>query len=717
MYPVTDLFGEALRHHQLGNMALAEPLYRQLLDSNPNHADAHHLLGVLYFQTGRHELAAAAVRRALVLTPWIANYHSTLGLALQGLGQLEDAVAAFQQSLQIQPDFADAHSNLADVLRMQGRLEESAAHCRQALRTRPDLAQAHGNLGNALLGLERLDEAVECFRRALRLNPHMVVVHNSLGSALELQHKIEEAIRCFQQAARLDPHYAVAHTNLGLLLQRHGMIEEAIASYRQALQLEPDNLTALGGLVHELQHICMWDGLADLSRKVIQGMEKTSASANPVSLPPFMFLTLPTPTTAAQQQKCAQARVHQLLQNSQTQNGPRSVPATLCSRHTPCAVSPKITIGYLSANFRVHPVAFLIVEVLENHDRERFIVKAYSYGRDDASPIKQRIVKACDQFHDIRDVSHAEAARQIQAGEVDILIDLTGYTEESRTQILMYRAAPVQVNYLGFPGTMAAPFLDYILVDDFVVPPDQQPFFTESLVHLPGSYQANDSQRTVSEKLPARSECGLPDDGFVFCCFNNIFKITQEMFGVWMELLQAVPGSVLWLLESNRHAPGNLRKEAAARGVAPERLVFAPPVPLPDHLARHRLADLFVDTFPYNAHTTASDALWIGCPLVTLAGETFATRVAGSLLRTVGLPELVTHNAVEYRKTALRLARDREWLATVRQRLAANRTTSRLFDGRRFARGLEKAYETMWQRHCAGEKPRGFAVEGDANCV
>ncbi len=309
-------------------------------------------------------------------------------------------------------------------------------------------------------------------------------------------------------------------------------------------------------------------------------------------------------------------------------------------------------MGYLSANFRVHPVAFLIVEVLEKHDRERFVVKAYSYGKDDGSPIKRRIVNACDEFHDIRAASHAEATRQIQAGGVDILIDLTGYTEESRTQILVQRQAPVQVNYLGFPGTMAAPFLDYILVDEFVVPADQQPFFTENLVHLPGSYQANDSQRTVAARTPARFECNLPAEGFVFCCFNNIFKITQEMFGVWMELLRAVPDSVLWLLESNRFAPANLRREAAALGVAPERLVFAPTAPLPEHLARHRLADLFLDTFPYNAHTTASDALWIGCPLVTLAGETFSTRVAGSLLRTIGLPELVTHNIDDYRQTA-----------------------------------------------------------------
>ena len=289
-------------------------------------------------------------------------------------------------------------------------------------------------------------------------------------------------------------------------------------------------------------------------------------------------------------------------------------------------------------------------------------------------------------------------------------MDLKGYTRNCRTQVLALRPAPIQVNYLGYPGTMGAPFMDYILVDGFVVPPEQQPFFSEKLVLLPGCYQINDSQREISAHTPSRAECGLPQEGFVFCCFNNSYKITPTMFDVWMRLLKAVPGSVIWLLKGNRFVPPNLRREAEARAVAAERLVFAPQMPLPEHLARHRVADLFLDTFPVNAHTTASDALWAGCPVLTMAGETFVSRVAGSLLRTLGLPELVTASLEDYEAMALRLVRDKDLLGEMRAPLETNRNTSPLFDAAQFARHFEKAYVTMWETYASGEKPRDFAV-------
>jgi predicted O-linked N-acetylglucosamine transferase (SPINDLY family) len=370
----------------------------------------------------------------------------------------------------------------------------------------------------------------------------------------------------------------------------------------------------------------------------------------------------------------------------------------------------RITLGYLSADFHAHATAYLIAELFEKHDRERFAVVGYSYGPDDGSSTRRRLVKALDRFVELKDVSFGDSAQRIAADGVDILVDLKGYTGNARTQILALRPAPIQVNYLGYPGTMGAPFMDYILVDDFIVPLEQQPFFTEKLVHLPGCYQVNDGQRAISPHTPSRAACALPEEGFVFCSFNNNYKITPEMFGVWMELMKAVPGSVLWLLEGNRFAPANLRREAESRGVAAQRLVFAPRRSLADHLARYRLADLFLDTFPCNAHTTASDALWVGCPVLTLAGQTFVSRVAGSLLRSLGLPELITTSLDEYFDVALRLARDANWLAELRVRLAANRTTSRLFDAEQFARDLEQAYVTMWQIHMAGDKPHAFAV-------
>jgi protein O-GlcNAc transferase len=312
---------------------------------------------------------------------------------------------------------------------------------------------------------------------------------------------------------------------------------------------------------------------------------------------------------------------------------------------------------------------------------------------------------------DLKDSSFLQAARRIQADEVDILVDLKGYCQNARPQIMALRPAPIQVNYIGYPGTMGADFIDYILVDDFVVPGHQQPFFTEKLVHLPGCYLVNDSRREIAAHCPSRSDCGLPEAGFVFCSFGGSYKITAQVFEVWMRLLQAVPGSVLWLIKDNPYAPENLRKEAQRRGVAPERLVFAPVCALPLYLARHELANLFLDTLPYNAHTSACDALWAGCPVLTVAGSTFPSRVAGSLLRALGLPELITTSLREYEAMALRLARDAELLTNLKTRLEANRKTAALFDGGKFARSVEQAYETMWQICASGQDPRPFAVK------
>ncbi|HEV3138599.1 MAG TPA: hypothetical protein VGZ26_11860, partial [Pirellulales bacterium] len=370
----------------------------------------------------------------------------------------------------------------------------------------------------------------------------------------------------------------------------------------------------------------------------------------------------------------------------------------------------KITVGYVSADFHSHATAQLTAELFEKHDRGHFSIIGYSFGPNDSSPMRRRLVNAFDRFVDLKNTAYQEAAELIAADGVQIAVDLKGQTMDSRQEIFSFRPAPIQVSYLGYPSTMGAPFIDYILVDDFVVPSDQQPFYTEKLVHLPGCYQVNDSQREIASHTPSRAECGLPEQGFVFCCFNNNYKITPAVFGVWMKLLQAVPGSVLWLLEGNRFAPANLRREALARGVAAERLVFAPRLPLAEHLARHRVADLFVDTIPYNAHTTASEALWAGCPLLTIAGETFASRVAGSLLRAVGLPELITTCLDEYEQLALRLATDPKQLADLRARLQTNKSTSALFDGGQFARNLEKAYVAMLEIYASGEKPRAFRV-------
>jgi predicted O-linked N-acetylglucosamine transferase (SPINDLY family) len=703
MATIAEALAIAIQHHQAGRLQAAEQIYRQILAVEPNHADAWHLLGVMAYQAGKHEAAVEHIKRAIGLNGNAAAFHYNLGNAFKDQGKLDEAVACWRRVLELEPDYAEAHVNLGVAFSAQGKPDQAAACHRRALELKPDFAAAHYNLGVALNDRGKPDDAIACWRRALELKPDHAAAHNNLGAALNDRGKPDEAIARCRRALELKPDYAEAHGNLGNAFRDQGELDEAIACYRRALELKPDDAASLGSLVHALQHLCCWEDLKDLSRRVVEVVDRDAGGRIASAVPPFAFLALPMMTTAEQQLRCARQCANRKLKAA---NGHGRKPAG----NRASDLKSKITVGYLSADFHCHATARLIAELFEKHDRQRFDVFGYSYGPDDGSPMRRRLIEAFDRFSDLKDASFVESAERIAADGVDILVDLKGYTQNARTQILALRPAPIQVNYLGYPGTMGAPFMDYILVDDFVVPDDRQPFFTERLVHLPWCYQVNDSRREISAHTPSRAECRLPEKGFVFCSFNNSYKITPEMFDVWMGLLKAVPQSMLWLLEGNRCVPANLRREAEARGVAAQRLVFAPRVPLPDHLARHRVADLFLDSLPYNAHTTASDALWAGCPLLTMAGETFVSRVAGSLLRAIGLSELVTSSLEEYQDMALRLARDADYLGELRSRLEANRKTSPLFDAGQFARNLEKAYLTMWEIYACGEKPRAFAV-------
>jgi protein O-GlcNAc transferase len=702
---------------RLGRNVDAIDYLRQALRLKPDYAQAHYNLGLVLKSLGQRDPAMAAFHESLRIQPDLAPAMHDLGNLLAENGSLTEAESQYRQALRLRPDRADTHHNLGCVLQRQGRLDDASVNYNQALKLNPSSGQAHFNLGTALQAQGRLNEAADSYRRALALLPDYAEAHNNLGLVLREQGRPDEAVACHRQALKLRPQSGQLHNNLAAALKEQGRHEEAIACYQAALQLEPASPAVLAEMIHQLQLICQWEGLQDLSLQVIQAVENNPARSIADAVPPFAFLGLPVSTTHRQQQQCASKWVEQRLmcevRSAKCDVGSLQLSTSNVERRTPNVerrTSNKITIGYLSADFHEHAIARLVAELIEKHDRQHFDVFGYSYGIDDASPIRSRLARGSDRFRDLRDVSFPQTARQIQADEVDILVDLTGYTGQARTEIMALRPAPIQVNFLGFPGTMGALFIDYILVDDFVVPPDQQPYFTEKLIHLPGCYQVNDSRRESAAHTPSRAECGLPAAGFVFCCFNSSFKFTPKMFDVWMRLLKAVPGSVLWLLEANRFVPANLRREALARGVAPERLVFAPKVPMANHLARHRLADLFLDTLPYNAHTTTSDALWIGCPVLTLAGQTFASRVAGSLLRTIGLPELITTNLQEYEEMALRLAREPDLLADFRARLTTNRTTSRLFDGGQFARSLEQAYVAMWKIYTSGQSPRAFAV-------
>jgi predicted O-linked N-acetylglucosamine transferase (SPINDLY family) len=675
----------------LERFAEAEATLRRTLELMPERAETHRDLGGVLTTLGRLDEAVASYRRAVELKPDFVEAHHNLGTTLAALGRSEEAAESYQRTVALRPDIAEAHYNLGNALRAQNRLEDAVASHRRAVELKPDFIEAHHNLGAALADMGKLGEAVASYQRALALAPGLARAHNNLGDALQAQNRLDDAVASYQRAIVLDPDDSGAYHNLGNALETRGRVGAAVAAVERTLALDPENPVALTAWFRRRQRICDWEDYQQDEAKARNGICR-----HPF---PGIFALLAFYSTPAEQFDCARG-LAATITVTEAEKLPRPEPRP----------GERIRLGYLSADFRQHPVGVSIAGLIDQHDRRHFEVIGYSCGPNDGSALRTRLAGAFDRFVDIGEMGHRQAAELIHRDGIDILIDLTGHTAFSRPVIVAYRPAPIQVNYLGYPGTMGGDFIDYIIVDRFVVPPDQQPFFTERLVHLPDCYQCSDDKREIGELTLSRAECGLPDDGFVFCCFNSSYKITPAFFDIWMQLLNAVPGSVLWLVATDALLKDNLLREAIERGVAAERLVFAPGAPMPEYLARLRLADLFLDTLPYNAGATANDALWAGLPVLTCAGETYVGRMAGALLTAVGLPELITTSPEAYADLALRLATEPGRLAALRQKLARNRSAMPLFDIARFTRNLEAAYRQMWETWRAGRPLAAFSV-------
>ena len=622
-----------------------------------------------------------------------------LGNAQKAAGSLQEAIASYRRSLETEPDYIPALYNLGLALRELERFDEAEACFRRVVEIDFLDVDALLHLGALLRRRMQLVEAGQTFRRALRLAPenaHLWMHLGDAGVASFTEGSLRESEKCFRKAVELRPDLGDAHHALGNVHSLNGRHDEALRSHREALRLQPDSAAFRAAVLTEMQRLCDWGRLDELCGQLRQSV--VAQPGQPVH--PFNLLSIPS--TRAEQLACAQ-------------NYSRAIAAAVSRQRQRLDFrfdrprKPRRRIGYLSAEFHLHATAFLAAELFELHDRGRFEVFAYSYGPDERSPIRGRLERAFDRFVDIRALSDVEAARAIHGDEIDILVDLKGYTFRARSEIVALRPAPLQVSYLGYPGTMGAEFVDYLVGDCFVTPPAHAEHYGEKLVLMPASYQVNDRRRAVGP-TPSRQAMGLPEQGVVFCCFNQSYKILPRVFAAWMRMLQAVPGSVLWFLEWNSSAPRNLRSEAVKLGIDPGRLFFSPTTSLESHLARMRLADLFLDTFPCNAHTTASDALWAGLPLLTCAGDTFASRVAGSLLHAVGLTELVARSLAEYEALGIRLARGRDQLAALRAKLVRDRDSAALFDTPRFVRHLETAYEEMWRIHVSAGKPRLIEV-------
>jgi predicted O-linked N-acetylglucosamine transferase (SPINDLY family) len=706
-----------------GKLKYAADCAAQLIHRYPHIALIYNIAGVANLGLRRLEEALANFDGAIRLKPDYADAHYNRGVVLAGLKRLEEALAAYDEAIRLKPDHAMAYNNRANALADLKRPDEALASFDQAIRLDPNNAQVHNNQGNALQSLRRHEEALAKYETAIRLQPNFADAHNNRGMALADLNRPEAALGGYDAAIRLDPAHAEAHNNRANALKRLNRLDEALASYDEAIRLKPDNAQT-----HHNRGVI----LADLQR-----LDEALASYDAaIGLKPDLAEAL-TQQMHLRAQMCDWSAPRYAIDFSRLGvEGDVVAPFTVLARiddpvshleraktwarqHYASAPRPtfpaaktgaKLKIGYFSADFHDHATMYLMAELFELHDRETFEIHAFSYGKPSQDKMRQRLVDAVDQFHDVRRMTDAQIAAFARRHAIDIAIDLKGYTTHTRSGLFAHGAAPIQIGYLGYPGSMGAHFIDYIIADETLIPEASWAFYAEKVIYLPHSYQVNDRSRDISSQPVDRAALDLPTDGFVFCCFNNSYKITPAEFDIWMRLLTKVEGSVLWLLDDNRWAQAHLRQEATARGIDANRLVFAPRTSLPDHLGRHRCADLFLDTFNYNAHTTASDALWAGLPVVTKLGQGFAARVGGSLLRAIGLDELVTETPDAYEQLALDLATHPDRLAEIRARLAANRMTRPLFDTERFARDIEQAYAMAHARYANGLPPDHIKV-------
>lgn len=720
-----DSLTRAAGLHQAGQLDEAQHLYDQILTRSPNHVDALHLRALIDLARERFADADERLGRVTQMAPEFTAGHANRSAALIGLGKYEDAAAAARRALELDPALLSAAANLVAALNHLGRSAEALAAADRALAAGANDVKIHLGRADALEKLGRSTEAMEsrALADALAPSPEDLVAHAEAliadksyvqavavcdqalahapalfgalfarARALQSLGRRDEAIAACDSALAVDPDSAKALALRGLIFVDAKQPERALADFEGALELDPDLDLIAGESVFLSLKSCEWFGFEEKVAALLEAVDAGKYAAQP-------FVLSSLPSTPAQQRKAAA-----LYFATNNLVAPEPV-------HQTRAFGQKLRIAYFSADLHEHPVGQLIVAMLEAHDRSQFEIIAVSFGGSADGPTRRRVAAACDHFVDGLGMSDGAIARLSREKGVHIAVDLMGYTAHSRPGVFAIGAAPVQVNFLGYPATMGTDRYDYIIGDRIVTPPEHYDGFAERVVTMPAAYLVtNDIKRHVPARLSTRAEFGIPDDAFVFCCFNATFKITPDAFESWMKLLAAVEGSILWLSDPGPTAKRNLRFEAKERGIAPDRLVFAARTAGLEYLARYKVADLFLDTFHYNAHATASEALMMGLPVVTKLGNAFAARVAASLLTAIGLPELVASDPTEYEKIALRLAQEPDRLKALRQKLARNAATHPLFDTKRYARGLEAAYGEMWRRYENGLPPDHIPV-------
>ena len=670
----------AITAHQEGRLEEADHLYQKILETQPTHPDANHNLGVLKVLLNKSADALLLFKIAVESNPSIEQYWYSYSNTLIREKKFKEAEAISRKAIKFKPNFVTIHFNLGFILNEIGKFKEAELSYKKAITLKPEFVEAYYNLGVTLQALGRTDEAVESYKKAIMLKPKFVEAHNNLGVILKDLGKFDDAEASYKKAIEYKVDYAEALSNLGEVQKSLGRIDDSLSNYKYAYQLKPDLDYLLGALIHLKMNFCIWDDLPKninmLTKKINNG-EKAST--------PFALLSLIDDPSIHK-------KAAEIYSNDKF---PRS---NIFPRIPQYHDHEKIKIGYFSADFWNHPTSYLTAELYENHDRKKFEIHAFSFGLDTNDKFNIRIKEGVDYFHDVRTMSDYDVVKLVRSLEIDIAIDLKGFTGMNRQGIFAMSTAPIQVSYLGYPGTMAVDYLDYLIADRTLILKEKEKDYSEKIVYMPNSYQPNVSKKSAFKSSLTRQDVGLPNRGFVFCCFNNQYKITPLTFAGWMRILKATDGSVLWLLVSNINAAKNLKKEAVKLGINEDRLIFANYIPNEEHLKRIQLADLFIDTLPYNAHTTASDALRMGLPVLTCIGDSFAGRVAASLLNAVRLPELITTSQDQYESLAIALAKNPEKMKIIKDKLINNLNKTTLYDAALYTRNLEVAYSVMYKR-------------------
>lgn len=687
-----DCFLRGLAAQERAGYAEAEACYREALRHAPGRPSVVNNLAAVLMATGRHAEALVLCEQLLAADPNDTVALLNAGACAARQGDPAGALAACERILALEPGHVDALSGASAALRQLGRRDEALQRAGRALARAPDHPGALNNQATVLRELGRLDEALASLDRVLARHPGHLEALDNRGAVLADRLQFDAALAAYDRALAVAGGDATALAGSGTALMQLRRYAEAVDRLEAALRADPAADYVPGNLLHAQLQIGDWRDYATRRAAVIAGVLEHRRTDTP-----FTFLAVSGDAHA--QLACAQRFLAH-------QYGAEPAPAPTVRR----TARARLRVAYVSADFRDHPVAHLLRGVLAAQDRDAFEIVGVSLLRD-GGPMQQALRQCCDRWLDVDGLADADAAAQLARLDVDLAVDLNGLTANARPRLFQARPARLQVNFLGYPGTSGGPHLDYLLADATVVPREHFDAYAEKVVWLPDTFQPNDDRRVIADATPTRTEAGLPQEGFVFCAFNNSYKIQPPVFDVWMRILRRVDGSVLWLRGAGPVFEANLKREAHARGIEPSRLVFALPTPrIEDHLARQRLADLFLDTLPYNAHTTASDALWAGLPVLTCRGTSYAGRVAASVLEAMGLPELIVENHADYEALAVRLATQPEELGALKRRLAANRLTRPLFDTARYTRHLETAYRMMWARHQRGEAPDHFAV-------